>query len=239
MTAETVRWDAVTAPGVLGVIAGAARRIRQDDDLLERDDLEQEAAIALATKSKHRRELVDDAGELNLGILDYRMKCAMRDVSRTPRRRRTTFRMSSYECLSEDSLTTGGHLQDLSDHGGYSPAAVRELLTAMLSGADVSWGGTDWGVRDQPLRARRTSWGYRMAVVDVRTAWDRVGLTTQQRRALLLDALGFTQEEAGQLMGGVGRSTVNEHIQKGAQRLVDYLTGEPPEAGGASALRAA
>jgi DNA-directed RNA polymerase specialized sigma24 family protein len=235
MTCESADWEVLAVPGVTQAIERAARRVGKSYDFLDAEDLAQEAALAFATRPRHARGAVE-GGVAKLGIVNHRAMRLMTDKVKTGRRRSARFglvSLSKPESTDEEPVVALGG--DLALECDYSPKLVRELLAAMVAGAEICWGGASWS--DGELRARRTSVTYTMAVADVRRAWSNAGLTMQQRRALLLEALGFTQAEAAQLMGGRGQSTVNEHIKKGALRLADYLNGDSPTSPGV-ALRA-
>lgn len=225
-------WTAVIEyDGIETVVRRAADRANRALPWFEGDDLEQVAWEILG----ERPELTATPDR---GLLSYRLGADV--IDRMKGRATTAWErerpISTIGVLEEDgyaeqpvelvaaSLGTAfeSELVWLRSDGLYAGAEIEYLLIGLWDdwyGYQNPWPMPSWS-GPRPTR-------HPAMVADVRSAWHGA-LTTGQRKALFLTAaLGFTQAEAGDILG-VSQRAVSGLVERGLDRMLRALNGQPP-----------
>lgn len=218
-------WSILDRPGVLQVIRQAASRAhRQYEDVMDLEDLEQEATIMVVT-TPSLQEVADE-----LGLLQHRL---MRDLGdwllpQAKRRDQTV----SYEALMEQAEHDGFQIPYVlieTASNEYSRESVESLLPAVwdesyLYGLPQQDNAPD---PDMPRGSTNKARSNNLAayIADIKTGWEKTPLTLKERRALILAyGLGWTHQQIAYNQG-VSRQAISQRIETAVGKIVARLNG--------------
>ncbi|GEP32748.1 hypothetical protein NSZ01_05160 [Nocardioides szechwanensis] len=228
-------WAALEVEGVENAIKQAVNKVSFHYSI-DKDDLLQDARLAVVTTADLLDCIDEDKPELTLGTLQYRLERDLVTIADREVLRR--HRQPSYEERNDRNDGDEGfaprpaNIAIRNDTSTYTRELVESLIPAVW---DESF---CYGVRvenapdpDMPRGTTNKATGNTLAahIVDIKTGWTKTLLTLNERRALLLCyGLDWTTRGAGFNLG-VNHSTVVRWLYAGVGKLVATLNGHSAE----------
>ena len=113
----------------------------------------------------------------------------------------------------------------------YTRETVEFLVPTIWDDSLTAWGMRRPYAPDQDMpkqKANPKTAGTIMAEsADIKRAWDRAPLTMPERRAVfLVTGQGLTYDEAGHVLNGISKQSVQEACERGIGRLTAWLNGD-------------
>jgi hypothetical protein len=225
-----VRWDVLSLPGVQKAVTQAARKIhKRYENVIELEDLEQEATIIMVTRLPERAQAcAEGAGDDNLGTLQHELEMDLVDYLRPKAAERQ--KTISYDALVEKSDEDGliaPYVVIETASNDYTRESVETLLPAVwdesyLYGLPQRDDAPD---PDMPKGSTNKARGNNLSayIADIKTGWEKTPLTTKERRALILAyGLGWPIKEIAYNQG-VSDRAIRYRIEGAVGKIVARL----------------
>jgi predicted DNA-binding protein (UPF0251 family) len=228
----TEHWNAVMEiEGIERAVKRAAERTQRDFPWTDREDLAQVAWECLGTRPQlleatHpevltdwlHKDLIDSAKGHALTVHCAEEAISMVGLVGMDRE----FRRPYAAVIAEVRAASESECAWQEAGGGYSRAKVQYLLISLW---DECYGYAYAGLTKPGLA--RPQMRHPAMVADIRSAWAEA-LTTKQREAMLLTTvIGWTQAQAAVVLG-VSQEAVSGRVDRGMDRMLDYLNREAP-----------
>lgn len=226
---KTANWAVLDLPLVQKVIDQAARRVhRRYENVIELDDLQQEATIMVVTRDNLTSAAMK--AESEPGLLQHRLEQDLGDWV-LPRAKQAS------QTISYDEITEGADEEGFilpyvvieTASNDYSRESVETLLPAVWD-ESYMYGlpqRDDAPDPDMPRGASNKARGNNLSayIADIKTGWEETPLSIKERRALLLAyGLGWTQKEIA-FNQGVSQQAISKRIEQGVGKIVARLNG--------------
>lgn len=227
---QDAHWGVFDVEEVDDVIAQTVRSLSFEYDFIEVDDWIQDARMLVATKPDLYGCVLGD--EIELGLLQYRLRQDLVDMARVEkdRRKRNTSFEERYDERpgADDYAPRPVTITVRRDTVAYDRPLVEALLPAVWDEAFC------YGIRmenapdqDMPRGSINKATGNTLAahIADIKTGWADAPLTLGERRALLLGyGLDWKQTEIA-FNQDVSQKTVSKRLETGVGKIVNTLNG--------------